>query len=247
VGSIGWVALLTGAADLFGGWLTLALAPSRERVEQFTALGAGFLLGGALLTMLPEALTAEGGALYVTAGYLGLFALRRLLAPATQETGACAGGADAGSLHTGTVAAVWAALMGMGIHSFLDGAALGTAMQADARLGWVAGLAVIAHKVPEGFTLSAMTMAATRSRRLALMAAGALGLAAVLGALLAFGWAGMLPIPHSALLGIAAGSFLYVGSADMLPTVGRQGGGVWLVLLGATLVGWLFGAGHRHH
>lgn len=236
MGSIGLMSILAGMANVLGGWFTLSPLFSRARMEQLVALGAGFLLGGALLTMLPGAILATRDApIYVALGYVGLFAARRLSASSRpKEAGASLEGA-------------WAATAAMALHSFFDGAAMGTAMGADGRLGLMAFLAVFLHKLPEGFSLAALVMSATGSRRLGMAATWAVGLVTMLGAVLAYSWAEVVHLPAGALMGVAAGSFLYVGTTDMLPSVPKKGINTYLVLVGVAMVYLLTGAGGGGH
>lgn len=234
--AIGLMSVLAGMANVLGGWFTLSSLFSREKAEQLVALGAGFLLGGALLTMLPGALASTREAsLFVALGYLGLFAARRL-APSGRRDGAA------------SLESAWAATLAMAIHSFFDGAAMGAAAGADSRLGLMAFLAVFLHKLPEGFSLAALVIAATSSRKLGMVATWAVGLATMGGALVAFTWAAVARIPQGALMGLSAGSFLYVATTDMLPSLPRKRINTWLVLVGAALVWLLTGAagGHGH-
>jgi zinc transporter ZupT len=237
MGAIGVMSVLAGLANLVGGWFTAAAFVDRERLEQLIALGAGFLLGGALLTMLPEAIThSPNGALYVAAGYLGLFVLRRMMSGRRKEK------AGAPSPES-----AWVAVLAMALHSFFDGGALGATVHYDQRLGLMAFLAVLLHKLPEGFSLAAVVAASTGSRDKALLATAIAGAATVGGALLAYSWADLAQVSHGALIGVAAGSFLYVGSTDMLPALPRRPMNTWLVLVGATLVFLLMKSGGGHH
>lgn len=230
------MSLLAGLADLIGGWLTLMFAFSRTRMEQLMALGAGFLLGGALFTMLPAALAeSAGGPFYVAVGFLGLYVIRQVGSPASQAAGGP------------TAASAWAAFVGLLLHSFFDGAALGAAIQADQQLGLMAAVAIFLHKIPEGFSLAAVVLAATHSRRLAMMATGTVGLVTVLGAWTVTAWATVATVPHGAMLGLAAGSFLYVGSTEMLPPLLGKRHTVWLVLVGVLMLFLLTGMGSGHH
>jgi zinc transporter ZupT len=113
----------------------------------------------------------------------------------------------------------------------------------------MAFLAVFLHKLPEGFSLAALVVAATGSKKLGMAATWAVGLATMLGALAAYLWAAATRIPQGALMGLAAGSFLYVATTDMLPSLPRRRINTWLVLVGAALVYLLAGAaggGHTH-
>lgn len=141
----------------------------------------------------------------------------------------------------------WAAVVGLALHSFVEGAALGAAAQVDDRAAIMALLAIFLHKLPEGFSLAAVVLAATESDTLALLATAFVGAATVLGAWGSFVWASAASLTPGALLGIAAGSFLYVGCTDMLPSVLRKNGSIFLVLVGAALVYLLTGMhGHSH-
>jgi zinc transporter ZupT len=225
VATVGLLWVLAGLANVVGGWFTLFPRLSREQLEELTALGGGFLLGSALLAMLPHALGAAGGPLFAALGYFGLFAVRRLASPARREQGPSAESA-------------WAATLGMAMHSFFDGGALGATARAGGSLAAMAFLAVFLHKLPEGFSLAALVMSATGSRRGALLATAATGLATVAGALLAYYWSAAVRLPQGILFGLAAGSFLYVGSTDVLPSLPRRKRTTWLVLVGAAMV-WL--------
>ncbi|HYF75690.1 MAG TPA: ZIP family metal transporter [Symbiobacteriaceae bacterium] len=239
--AIGLMSVLAGMANVLGGWFTLSPLFSKSRMEQLVALGAGFLLGGALLTMLPGALHMTANTpVYVALGYLGLFTARRL--------SASSGTGKRNKEQGASIEAAWAATLAMGLHSFFDGAAMGTAIRADGRLGATAFVAVFLHKLPEGFSLAALVVSATGSRRAGLLATWAVGLVTGLGALLAYSWAQVVHLPQGALMGIAAGSFLYVGTTDMLPAVPKKGINTWLVLVGVALVYLLTGAsgGHSH-
>jgi zinc transporter ZupT len=232
--TIAMMSVLAGLASVVGGGVTLWFTLSQERMQQLMALGAGFLVGGALFAMLPGALHADPhGAVYVALGYLGLYAIRSI---------------TAGGRHHGAgpaEASAWAALAGLLLHSLFDGAALGVAARADRELGMMAFTAIFLHKLPEGFSLATVVLSATGSRRLALAGAGAVGLATVAGAVLAGAWAASSHLSVGALMGIAAGSFLYIGTAEMLPSVVRTGPHTWLVLVGASMV-FLLSGGHVH-
>ena len=226
------VSSLAGLGGLLGGWMTTTFAVTRERLSQMSAAGTGVLLGAALLTMLPSALdAAPRGAQYVAAGYLALLLFRRI------------GGHQHGDSREAEAAR--AAFSGLLLHSLLDGAALGVAARTDPRLGLVAFAAVFLHKVPEGFSMAAVVLAAGGARRLALLAAGAVGAATVVGALLTAGGTGG-SLSHGALLGIAAGSLLYVATSDMVPTVEEGGWNTLLILAGMLFVYLISGGGHAH-
>ncbi len=235
VGALGVLAVMAGLAAVAGGGMTLLV--SRERMAELGALGAGLLLGGALLSMLPEALHAGGARapLLVAAGYFGMFLVRNLWRQAGD------------GVHPGSALA---AATGLLLHSVVDGGALTVALLTDPRLGMATFLAILLHKLPEGFSLASLMLAATASRRTALAATAAVGLATIVGAFLPLVWYREGLVSHGVLLGLAAGSFLYVGASDLIPTVGGKGRRTaLLVLLGALVISLLIrsgGAPHAH-
>jgi len=234
MGTFGIMSLLAGLSNVVGGLFTLTL--SRRQMQQLVALGAGFLLGSAMLTMLPEALHhSQLGPVLVAAGFLGLFAIRRMMAHSVARP-------DGPS-----VAAAGAALVGLSLHSFFDGAALGATAYGGGQLAFTAFLAVCLHKLPEGFSLAALFLAATGSRSRAMAATIVMGLATVAGAIIAYTWAASARIPQAEMLAVAAGSFLYVGATDLLPTLAPGRRTIWLVLVGAAMVYLLTAPlGHSH-
>lgn len=231
------VSLVAALADLVGGWFTLRFSLLRGEMEQLMALGAGFLLGSALLTMLPQAVRAPGGSVTITLGFASFLLLRGLSARLGHSQSAL--GAES----------AWAVFMGMLVHSLVEGAALGLGVQAGGQIGWIALLAIVLHKLPEGFSLATVVLSASGSPRLALFAVLAVGLATMLGGWGALLWAQLALLSHGAVIAVAAGSFLYVGASEMLPHVLRKGGSVWLVLVGILLVYFLMGStgfSHTH-
>ena len=90
-------------------------------------------------------------------------------------------------------------------------------------LGLVAAFAVIIHEIPEGLAMTAIALAAGYGRGKSLVLSIVVALATPLGALIAYaGVTGITGPPLALLLGVAAGSFLYVGAADILPQLHRQ-------------------------
>src|SRR5262249_13949432 len=120
------------------------------------------------------------------------------------------------------------------VHTFFDGVAIGAAFQVTASLGLLVFLAVILHKLPEGLALASIVLSAGGGRRQALAAGGMIGLATVMGALLAD--ALTMHYGHYA-LAVAGGVTLYVTASDLVPQVTRTSGSrnVLLMLSGVVI------------
>lgn len=222
--------LVAALANLFGGLVLTGRAWERRHLRYFVGVGAGFMLGTSMLEMLPESLklNPDGAAVLLLAGYLLVhlsehaFVAHFHLGEET-HTDAFAHG----HLHLSVMA-------GLGIHSFFDGVAIGSGFLISSWLGWVIFLAIFLHKIPVGFTMASVMLAAGRGNRAAVAAAAAIGGASLAGvaAMLLF------PVGLPQALPFATGVTLYVATSDLIPEVNRESGMriALCVLLGAAAV-----------
>src|SRR5438876_1100697 len=95
-------------------------------------------------------------------------------------------------------------------------------------------LAVLLHKVPEGFTVASIMLASGRSRVAAVLAGTALGVLTLLGAVATTLLAGR-HVGYA--LALSAGVTIYVAASDLIPEVNREGGPAlaWTVFGGLVL------------
>jgi zinc and cadmium transporter len=207
-----WITLGGLAMSLLAlsGSLTLLL-PERsfERiVPALVALAAGTLIGGALLHMLPEAVTAMGNDLqlymWLVAGFLSFFALEQLL-----HWHHCH---RAVSRH-GPLG--YLILVADGVHNFIGGLAVAGAFLVDIRIGLITWIAAAAHEIPQELGDFGILVHAGWSKRRALAFNVASALTFLIGGWVAYALAGTFEI--TCLLPFAAGNFLYIASADLLP------------------------------
>lgn len=127
---------------------------------------------------------------------------------------------------------------GLFLHSLVDGFVIAVGFAVSFELGLLAAGAVILHELPEGITSFALLLS-RMTRKTALILSVTVALATPIGAALAMGplqglsesWLGVL-------LAVAAGSFLYLAAADLIPETheGNVLHNVGAVLLGAILV-----------
>jgi zinc and cadmium transporter len=109
------------------------------------------------------------------------------------------------------------ALLGIGFHNFLDGIAIAISMELSLALGALVVMAVLLHSFPTGISISSIMLAKGYSQSKSWSILGILGVIMVFGTLLG------LQIPPQAEnlvgmgIGISAGTFLYIASADLLP------------------------------
>jgi len=80
-------------------------------------------------------------------------------------------------------------------------------------------IAVLLHKLPEGFTIASIMLAGGHSRAAALGAGAVLGVLTLAGALLT----GLFAQAHVAYaLALSAGVTIYVAASDLIPEVNRE-------------------------
>ena len=81
-------------------------------------------------------------------------------------------------------------------------------------------VAIILHKVPEGFTIASVMLASGQTRRTAVVSATMLALATIAGVLII----GILPRWVEVGLPLSAGVTIYVAATDLVPEVNREPG-----------------------
>lgn len=202
-------------AALIGGILPLFISHTNEnRLKLAVAFGAGLLLGMAFLHMIPEAaeLAPHEFGYWFLAGFVLLLILERFV-----MVHAC----DEHGCHYHTVGV--AAFVGLTVHGILEGFALGSTLYVTG-LAPLVLVAVLSHKIPAGFALTAILRMAKKTRKqivlfvIGVALSGPAGLALSLGILKAEN----LPSVSGSLLALSAGSFLYIGACDLLPELHRE-------------------------
>lgn len=211
VGSLGGLAVAS----------LLLLLPASTRttlVPGLISYAVGTLLGVALLAVLPEALDGlEARAVFGTllASILGFFVLEKLVLWRHCHADDC----DVHDLNARQSATL--ILVGGAFHNLADGAIIGAATVSSIPLGVTTALAVAAHQVPQEIGEFAILLGAGYSRRRALLMNALSAMAGVLGAVVIFGATSLSPNAVSYVLALAAGNFLYVAMADLIPGLHR--------------------------
>ena len=208
----------------FGGllvastFLLLGDALREKAVPWAISYAVGTLLGVALLGLLPQALgqlppaTALGTLL---GGVLTFFLLEKLvLWRHCHDTREC-------EVHTSSAASL--VIVGDALHTFVDGAVIAAAVITSIPLGITTAIAVATHEIPQEVGDVAILLRAGYSRWRAFTLNLLSGIGGILGA------AGMLAATRSVpnvlpyVLAFAAGNFLYVAMADLIPDLHRGG------------------------
>ncbi len=242
----------TFAAGIGSVWLAAALmrlgwkdagtgALGRGVAEQhLLSLAAGALMATAFMHLLPEALESGRSAEHLFTTLLGGLVFFFLLDKAElwhhgHEHHHGSHGADhahAHAHHEGHAHAHgdepvlrsggWAVLTGDSVHCFGDGILIASAFMADARLGLVAALAVLAHEVPHHIGDLAVLRQTSGSRRAALVKVSMAGAVTPLGGLVGWWLVDQLVAYLPFFLVVASSSFIYVALADLIPQLQKR-------------------------
>lgn len=200
-------AILASVANLIGA-AVVVVGPIRHPrlLDAWLAFSAAFLIGVALLDLLPEAVVMHGvgAAWLVLLGYVLVYVTQHVLVPHFHF---------GEEVHAVTARVSVSALVGLLLHTFVDGMAIASGFEVSARLGALVAAAIALHKVPEGVAIASLFLKSGRSARAALGAALALGVATLLGTLLTMTTA----LLQSIGLALAGGVTLYVGASNLVP------------------------------
>ncbi len=248
----------------------LPLLGRMERSDALLSFSAGVMLGAAFLHMLPEAVAGAGMSAMplVLVGFLFLFLVERLVLvhvcaepgpsprllahppPPPEDVRSHPGHEHA---HEATGCDVHtlglAAFVGLSLHTLVDGFALGAA-NTEPSLGLLVFLAILAHKIPSSFSLSAILRAEGYPRGRALLMNASFALMVPAGAGLYLLLRQLVHAERFTALALAAssGTFLHLALSDILPDLHRRGGSKWklsLALLAGVAVMWALRLAHH--
>lgn len=202
------------AANIIGA---LAVTSGRrwsvDALDRMLAFAAGFLLSVAFVDLIPEAIERGGRAAAITA------LISYLLVHLTQHTlGRHFHFGE--ETHAVTALVSRSALVGLMLHTFVDGVAVASGLLVSSTVGALVFAGVLIHKFPEGLAISSLFLAAGSSRRVAVLAAGALGMATLLGVILTDWFVAL----QSHGLAISAGVTIYVGASNLVPELQSRPG-----------------------
>src|SRR2546422_903398 len=209
-------AAVAAAADVAGAAIvTTAHKHGHARLRYFVAGGAGFMLAAAFIRMLPESAHVPHAFVFVLLGYFGVHLFEHTVAPHFHF---------GEEIHTEAFlrpSAAYLAVLGLGVHTLFDGVAITAGFMIGPTLGLLLFLAVLLHKLPEGFAIASIMLATGHSRGAAVLAGATLGALTVLGAWLT----SFLAETHvSYALALSAGVTVYIAASDLIPEVNREGG-----------------------
>ncbi|HEX8709806.1 MAG TPA: ZIP family metal transporter [Pyrinomonadaceae bacterium] len=224
---------LAALGNLIGGLMLASSAKHRlsdRLLKYLVALGAGFMLAAIFIEIVPESVgiwtegrTGEaaaesvlGAMTLLLAGYLLIQLFEHTIAPHFHF------GAETHPEHLIRPSAAYSAIGGLLIHTFFDGVSIAAAFLVNRKVGLLVFIAILLHKVPEGFTVASIMLASGRSARKAQVASLAIGAATIAGVITVALLQSRLNAAVAYALPFSAGVTLYVAASDLIPEVNHK-------------------------
>lgn len=209
---------LLGSLGAIGAAALFLLFPENVRrlmIPSLVSYATGTLLGTAFLGMIPAALgraSAHTVMTTVLAGMVLFFVLEKLVLWRHSHDEPEDARGSAGPLI----------LFGDSLHNFVDGVIIAVAFMTSVPLGIATALAVIAHEIPQEVGEFAILLDAGYTRSRALMLNALSASMTLPGGILAWFWltGTQQAVPY--VLGLSAASFIYIATADLIPSLHKQ-------------------------
>lgn len=217
--TLGWIVSSSVLMSLIALVGSVTLILSEQTLQRIllplVAFAAGSLIGSAFLHMIPAGLASYGGGdsfyLWILLGFLVFFALEQLL-----HWHHC---------HRAVTDCkqplTYLILVGDALHNFIGGLAIAGTFLIDIRLGIMAWLAAAAHEIPQELGDFGVLIHGGWRKRNALFFNVLSALTFLLGGLVAYAASSQVSVDF--LVPFAAGNFLYIGAADLVPEVNKHG------------------------
>ena len=210
--------LLAATGNIIGGFLiTGSRVINQRQLRYLIAFGAGFMLGAVFLEVMPEVAQQWNGDIVrpmglALGGYLLIQFVEHTIAPHFHF------GAETHSDEMMRRGAAGAAIIGLSVHAFFDGVAIASGLLTSFQLGLLLFIAILLHKIPEGFTVASIVLASGRDAQGAMRATSLIAGATFAGIILTFA----LQPAVKFTLPFSAGVTLYVAASDLIPEINRK-------------------------
>jgi len=183
-------------------------------VAYFMSFAAGVLISVSFIHIIPKSFDMNDAApLYLLTGFLFLYLINRFL-----NTYICHE-YDCTTYTLGLIP-----MLGIGLHSFLDGMIYSVTFNVSIFTGVLAAIGMILHEFPEGIVTFLLLERGGFARKASIWyAIAAAAISTPLGTLVSFPFISRIqPSTLGALLALSAGALIYVGASHLLPAVERE-------------------------
>jgi len=201
----------------FVGVFTLVLKKEllNKALLVLVALSTGALLGGAFLHLLPEAIAEKGADLaiflYLLLGFSIFFLLEQFLQWRHQHT-----------ISPKVKPFSYLILVSDAVHNFIDGLVIAASFVTSFPLGIATTLAVSLHEIPQELGDFAVLVYGGFGTKRALLFNFISAITAILGGVIGYLSSSIMQTSVIYLLPFAAGNFIYIAAADLIPEIKHQ-------------------------
>ena len=197
--------------------LSLKMEKLEKMLIYMISFAAGALLGDAFIHLLPETFADCGFgveiSLYVLAGVAASFVMEKIVHWRHCHHPACED-------HPHPYAKM--NLLGDLVHNLIDGIIIGAAYLVSIPVGVATTMAVLFHEVPQEIGDFGILIHGGYSRKKALLLNFAIALSAIFGAILTLIIGSHIHGITHFLLPFAAGTFIYIATADLIPELHKE-------------------------
>lgn len=188
----------------------------REYVFVLVSLAIGTLIGGAFIHLIPEAFEEINNtkiiSILIIFGILLFFVLEKLMHWHHHHT------EDDGHIHpSGKMI-----LISDGLHNFIDGLIIGASYLVSIEVGIATTIAIIIHEIPQEIGDFGVLIHSGYTKAKALLVNFLSALLAVAGTIISLIVGGVSEETMSYILPLAAGGFIYIAIADLIPEMHKN-------------------------
>lgn len=211
---LGSVGAITAAAS----FMLLSEKTQKSLISALISFATGVLLTSALLALIPEAIEESGDVHLVTIiiliALLFFFFLEKLLIWRNCQNNSCE---VHGSETVGTIV-----LIGDAFHNFTDGIVIAAAFLSGPTLGFIVGISIIIHEIPQETGDFGILLHSGYSRKKAYLFNALSSASTIPAAILGYFILDTVHIIVPFMLGISAASFLYIALSDLAPELHKK-------------------------
>lgn len=196
----------------------------RQNSTYFACFAAGVLISVSFLHIIPKSIAmATSAPAYLLAGYFLMHFFNRFITVHVCDRP-----------ETANYAIGLVPMLGIGFHSFLDGAIYSITFSVGAFTGTLAAIGTVLHEFPEGIvTYLLLLRGGFDTKKALLLSLLAVALTTPLGMLVSYPFVSQIDRTIlGLLLSLSAGALVYVGATHLLPQAERETRRYSLVALG---------------
>jgi len=206
--------LFSGVLGLSGGVILLWSKKFAEKISMIlVSFAAGSLLAAAFFDLIPESLNEAGASILplVLVGLCIFYLLEKYVI-----------WHHCHDAHCEHKKLTYSVIIGDSLHNFIDGALIASTFLINIQLGILTAAAVLIHEIPQEIGDFGILLSIKMKRKKILLYNLLSALVSVLGAVLTFFLLDYIQafVPYVA--AIAAGGFIYIATADLIPETHKE-------------------------